>query len=151
MIRSQTGLKTFKYFIKCLYESLYRCGFRRSCYLDGNESYPPCLIILCSPNMERVTNIVLDTLERKGGRLGRFIEKSRKTEVGEEEEVEKSDGLNYKVGPGKLHDAIKDNSMKRVNQLLADKYDPDEIDSRTVQRHCFTTAKSIITFYVFSP
>jgi ankyrin repeat protein len=131
MIRSQTGLKTFKYFIKCLYESLYRCGFRRSCYLDGNESYPPCLIILCSPNMERVTNIVLDTLERKGGRLGRFIEKSRKTEVGEEEEVEKSDGLNYKVGPGKLHDAIKDNSMKRVNQLLADKYDPDEIDSRT--------------------
>ena len=81
--------------------------------------------------MQRVTNILLDTIERKGGRLGRLIGNSRKEDDENEVEVEKNDGLNYKVGPGKLHDAIKDNSMKRVNQLLADKYDPDEIDART--------------------
>ena len=80
--------------------------------------------------MSAVT-IVLDALERKGGRIGDFVSSIRKEEEKKEVITEVEEALTYNHGPGKLHDAIKIHDNETVTALLDNNYDCDEIDSRT--------------------
>ena len=75
--------------------------------------------------------IVLDALERKGGRIGDFVAKFRAEEEEKEDTAAATEALTYNHGPGKLHDAVKAHDNETVTELLDNNYDCDEIDSRT--------------------
>jgi hypothetical protein len=83
--------------------------------------------------MQKAANVLLDAIERKGGRIANFISKARGLEEDDNRNSEVlDDGLTYNIGSGKLHDAIKAGNMKRLNRLLEMRAcDLDEIDSRT--------------------